>query len=75
MSQAVQIFKNQLVSLGNTNIALHEVEEYQYNFYALYYEKDTCNFAFQMLIWKQTATVMPGAMGYGMMTGVGAGAL
>lgn len=70
MGQAVQIFKNQLVSVRNTNIAVHEVEEYQYNFYASYYEKDTGNFAFQMLIWKPGASGMSGMVGNGMMTGV-----
>ncbi len=70
LSQAVQTFKTFLVSLQNPNIALHEVEEYQYNFYASYYEKDTGNFAFQMLIWNPGTTGTSGMMGYGMMTGV-----
>ncbi len=70
MDQAVQTFKSYLASGQNSNLALHEVEEYQYNFYASYYEKDTGNFAFQMLIWKPGATGMSGGMGYGMMTGV-----
>ena len=70
MSQAVQIFKNYLGSIQNTNIALHEVEEYQYNFYASYYEKDTGNFAFQMVIWKTGTTYMMGMMGYTGATGV-----
>ena len=70
MSQAVQIFKNYLGSIQNTNIALHEVEEYQYNFYAAYYEKDTGNFAFQMVIWKTGTTYMMGMMGYTGATGI-----
>ncbi len=64
MSLAVQIFKNYLVSLHNPNLALHEVEEYQYNFYASYYENNTGNFAFQMLIWKPGASHVMGMMGY-----------
>jgi hypothetical protein len=64
MSQAVQTFKNYLVSLRNPSIALHEVEEYQYNFYASYYENNTGIFAFQMLIWKPGASYMMGMMSY-----------
>lgn len=70
MSQAVQTFKNYLASLENSNIALHEVEEYQYNFYASYYEKNTGTFAFQMLIWKQGAGYRMGMMGYSGGTGI-----
>lgn len=64
MSQAVQTFKNYLGSLHNSNIALHEVEEYRYNFYASYYEKNSGTFAFQMLIWKSGSSYMMGMMGY-----------
>ncbi len=63
MSEAVQSFKNYLGS-QDSNIALHEVEEYQYNFYASYYEKNSGTFAFQMLIWKQGSSYMMGMMGY-----------
>lgn len=61
MAQAVQDFKNFLTTLHNQNLALHEVEEYHYNFYASYQEKDTGNFAFQMLIWKPGASMMGGS--------------
>lgn len=70
MSQAVQIFKNYLGSLQSSNIALHEVEQYQYNFYASYYEKNTGTFAFQMLIWKSGSSYMMGMMGYTGGTGI-----
>lgn len=70
MSQAVQTFKDYLVSLKNPNLGLHEVEEYQYNFYATYYEKNTGTFAFQMLIWKPGASYMMGMMSYSGATGV-----
>ena len=63
ISQALQTFKNYLVSLHNPNLVLHEVEEYQYNFYASYYENDTGVFAFQMLIWKPGSSYMMGMMG------------
>ena len=70
MDQAVQLFKNYLTSLQNPDLALHEVEEYQNNFYATFYEKSTGIFAFQMLIWKPGAPMMGGGMGGGMMSGV-----
>jgi len=67
---AVQLFKNYLTSLQNPDLALHEVEEYQNNFYATFYEKSTGIFAFQMLIWKPGSTWTGGMMGNGMMSGV-----
>jgi len=70
MDQAVQLFKNYLTSLQNPDLALHEVEEYQNNFYATFYEKSTSIFAFQMLIWKPGAPIMGGGMGGGMMSGI-----
>jgi hypothetical protein len=65
MDQAVQLFESYLTSLHNPDLAIDEVEEYQNNFYAAFYEKSTGVFAFQMLIWK------PGAppTGWGMMSG------
>jgi hypothetical protein len=41
--------------------------EFQYNFYIIYYEKDTGMGAFEMLIWKQAPAY--GMMGAGMMSG------
>ncbi len=75
MAQAVQGFKTYLTSTGNPDLALHEVEEYQYNFYAAYYERSTGRFAFQTLIWKPGVSMMRGTTGGmmgggGMMTGV-----
>ncbi len=68
MAQAVQSFKNYLASTGNPDLTLDEVEEYQNNFYAAYYETSTGRFAFQMLVWKPGT--MNGMMGgSGMMTG------
>jgi len=67
---AVQIFTNYLTRLGNPDLALHEVEEYQNNFYASYFEKSTGIFAFQMLIWKPGSIWTGGMMGNGMMTGI-----
>ena len=70
MDNAVQLFKDYLTRLGNPNLALHEVEEYQNNFYAAYYEKNTGIFAFQMLIWKPGSIWTGGMMGNGVMSGV-----
>jgi hypothetical protein len=67
---AVQLFKSYLTPLRNPDLALHEVEEYQNNFYATYYEKSTGIFAFQMLIWKPGSPWTGGMMGNGMMSGV-----
>jgi len=67
---AVQSFKDYLTRLGNADLALHEVEEYQNNFYATYLEKSTGIFAFQMLIWKPGSFWTGGMMGNGMMSGV-----
>jgi len=68
MDYAVQLFKNYLTALHNPNLALDEVEEYQNNFYAAYYEMNTGIFAFQMVIWK-TGSTWTG--GYGGMMGGG----
>jgi hypothetical protein len=62
-----------LASLGNSNLAVKEIMEFQNNFYVMYYEKDTGVGAFEMLIWKQAPTsgMMGGSwgMGGGMMGG------
>ena len=70
IDNAIQLFKGYLASLQNPDLALHEVEEYQNNFYATYFEMSTGIFAFQMLIWKPGSTWTGGMMGNGMMTGV-----
>ena len=70
MDTAVQLFKAYLARLGDLDLALHEVEEYQNNFYASYFEKSTGIFAFQMLIWKPGSFWTGGMMGSGMMAGV-----
>jgi hypothetical protein len=70
IDNAVQLFKDYLTRLGNPDLALHEVEEYQNNFYASYFEKSTGIFAFQMIIWKPGSIWTGGMMGNGMMAGV-----
>ena len=70
IDSAVQLFKSYLTSLRNPDLGLHEVEEYQNNFYATYVEKSTGIFAFQMLIWKPGSFWTGGMMGNGMMSGL-----
>jgi hypothetical protein len=73
LDQAKTIAEQYLASLNNPNLAIKEIMEFQYNFYIMYYEKDTGTGAFEMLIWKQTppSGMMGGGMGMGnMMIGV-----
>ena len=67
MDQAKALAQQYLSSLGNSNLAIKEIMEFQNNFYIVYYEKDTGIAAFEMLIWKQTPSY--GMMGSGMMGG------
>jgi hypothetical protein len=64
LEQAKTLAQQYLVSTQNSNLAIKEIMEFQYNFYIAYYEKDTGIGAFEMLIWKQ-------APSSGMMGGVG----
>jgi hypothetical protein len=56
LENARAIAEQYLVSLGNPNIAVKEIMEFENNFYVIYYEKDTGMGAFEMLIWKRTPT-------------------
>ena len=73
LDQAKVIAQQYLASTGNSNLAVKEIMEFQYNFYVIYYEKDTGRGAFEMLIWKQTppsgSGIGGGMMGGGMMYG------
>ena len=69
LEQAKTIAQQYLASTQNSNLAIKEIMEFQYNFYVMYYEKDTGMGTFEMLIWKQTPS--PGIMGGGM--GMGGG--
>jgi len=62
LDEAKATAQQYLTSLGNPNLAIKEIMEFQYNFYIIYYEKETGIGAFEMLIWKQ-------APPYGMMGG------
>lgn len=74
LEQAKTIAQQYLASTQNSNLAIKEIMEFQYNFYIVYYEKDTGLSAFEMLIWKQLPSIgmMRGGMGMGsqMMIGV-----
>jgi hypothetical protein len=67
LNQAETIAQQYLTSTHNSNLAIKEIMEFQYNFYIIYYEKDTKIGAFEMIIWKQTPPL--GMMGGGMMNG------
>jgi hypothetical protein len=69
MDQAKTIAQQSLASISNPNLALKEIMEFRYNFYVIYYEKDTGRGAFEMIIWKQTPPNGYGMMGGGMMGG------
>jgi len=84
IDQAVRIAQSYLASFGNPDIALDEIMEFQYNFYALFYEKSTGIRAFEMLVDPYTGQIFPeygpnmmwntkyGMMGGGMMWDYGA---
>lgn len=67
MAQAEAIAQQNLALTGNPNLAVKEIMEFQYNFYVIYYEKDTGRGAFEMLIWRELPP--SGMMGGGMMYG------
>jgi hypothetical protein len=67
LDEAKATAQQHLLSLGNPNLAIKEIMEFQYNFYIIYYEQDTGRGAFEMLIWKQEPPygMMGGNMGMG----------
>jgi hypothetical protein len=67
LDQAQSIAQQYLAATHDPNLALKEIMEFQYNFYIIFYEKDTGRGAFEMLIWKQVPPY--GMMGGGMMNG------
>jgi hypothetical protein len=73
MDQAKAIAEQYLTSTQNPNLAIKEIMEFQYNFYIIYYEKDTGRGAFEMVIWKETPP--SDWMGGGMMGGFTVGTI
>jgi hypothetical protein len=66
IDQAKTIAQQYLDSTRNPNLAIKEIMEFQYNFYILYYEKDTGIRSFEMLIWKQVPSSGTRGGGVGM---------
>ena len=66
ITSAATIAKNYVISTGNPNLEVSEVEEYTLNFYAIVKEKDTGIGAFELLVDKYTGRVSP-EMGPNMM--------
>ena len=72
--EAVRQFENYIAATGNNDLALKEVMEFQYNYYAIVYEKSTGIGAFELLVNKAGdygRGGMGGMMGGGMMGRVG----
>lgn len=68
--EALRQFENYVVATGNKDLALMEVMEFQYNYYAIVYEKSTGTGAFELLVDKAGgygSGGMGGMMGGGMM--------
>jgi hypothetical protein len=61
MDRAKQLAENYLITLGNNDLAIDEIMEFEYNFYVVYYEKSTGIGAFEGIIDKA------GTGGMGMM--------
>jgi hypothetical protein len=66
ITTATQIGQNYVASLNNPDLAVKEIEEYQYNFYIQVYEKSTGIGAFELLVNKYTGSIYP-EMGPNMM--------
>jgi len=65
--EAVDRFQNYVSATVKKDLALMEVMEFENNFYAIVYEKDSGMGAFELLIWKRSPSF--GMMGGGMMSG------
>lgn len=74
LDDAVRQFEDYIAATGNKDLALMEVMEFQYNYYAIVYEKSTGVGTFELLIDKAGGYGrggMGGMMGGGMMGQVG----
>jgi len=65
MNNAIKIAESYLESLGNTDLAIDEIMEFELNFYIVYYEKSTGIGAFEMIIDKPGTGGMMRMMGNG----------
>lgn len=59
MERADSIADRYLESLNDSDLAIGEIMEFEYNFYVVYYEKSTGIGAFEMLIDKETGRIFP----------------
>ncbi len=59
LDKAASIADDYLESLDNPDLAIHEVMEFENNFYVIFYEKSTGIGAFEMLIDKSTGRMFP----------------
>ena len=59
VEKAVTIANNYLSSIGNPDLIVKEVMEFQQNYYVVYTEKSTGINAFEMLIDKQSGAIQP----------------
>jgi hypothetical protein len=66
INTAATIAQNYVTSIGNPDLTVKQVEEYQANFYVQVNEKSTGNGAFELLINKYTGSIYP-EMGPNMM--------
>ncbi len=66
ITTAATIAQNYVASIGNPDLTVKQVEEYQANFYVQVSEKSTGNGAFELLINKYTGSIYP-EMGPNMM--------
>ena len=65
IDRAAELANDYLESLGNNDLAIDEIMEFEFNFYIVYYEKSTGIGAFESIIDKQGAYGMMGIMGSG----------
>lgn len=59
MDRVESIAERYLDSLNDQDLGIDEIMEFEYNFYAIYYEKSTGIGAFEMLIDKGTGSIFP----------------
>jgi hypothetical protein len=65
LDRAAKLADDYLVSLGNKDLAVDEIMEFEFNFYVLYYEKSTGVGAFEAIIDSAGTGGMMWMMGYG----------
>jgi len=65
LSRAAKLADDYLASLGNQDLAVDEIMEFEFNFYVLYYEKSTGVGAFEAIIDRAGTGGMMWMMGYG----------